>query len=274
MVERLAANTKDLHTGGQMLFSICLFTDAESYTSLSETMDPKSLTDLMNAYYEVIFKPIRNHDGLVLQVVGDSVLAIWTAPQPQEDLKAAACKAAVEIIEALQIFNRQAEPHVLPTRIGIHAGEILLGNIGAMDHFEYRPVGDIVNTASRLEGLNKYLGTRMLVSEEAIGFDDSLPTRSVGRFVFKGKSRPVAVRELLPENGLPKELRDAACRIFTRGLEAFTRRNWEEAEKTFFRVLKIDANDGPSKFYLGLCREFRQVPPDEPWNGAVSLAHK
>ena len=135
-------------------------------------------------------------------------------------------------------------------------------------------MGDIVNTASRLEGLNKFLGTRMLVSEDAVGPDDSLFSRSVGSFVFKGKSRPVEVRELFSQNGISKELQAASCRIFARGLEAFTHRNWAEAEKTFSHVLTIDANDGPSKFYLNLCREFRQTPPDEQWNGAVPLTDK
>ncbi len=274
VVNRLASNIKNLRTGGQVLYSICLFTDAESYTTLSETMDPQSLTQLMNNYYEVIFKSVKAQKGLVLQVAGDSVLALWTAPQPNNALKAAACKAAVEITEAVRRFNHPSNPYHLPTRIGIHAGEILLGNVGAMDHFEYLPVGDIVNTASRLEGLNKYLGTRMLVSEEAFGPDDGFLARPAGRFVFKGKSHPVEVSQLMPKDKHARELQAAACRIFAAGLEAFKHRNWDEAEISFRRVLKIDESDGPSQFYLQLCKDLRQAPPVVDWDGTVQLKHK
>ena len=274
VVDRLASNIKDLRTGGQVLYSICLFTDAESYTTLSETMDPQSLTQLMNAYYEAIFKPIKGNGGLVSQVIGDSMLALWTAPQPNNALKAAACRAAVEIAEAVRRFNHPSNPNHLPTRIGIHAGEILLGNIGTMDHFEYRPVGDIVNTASRLEGLNKYLGTRTLVSEEAFGSNNGFLTRSVGRFIFKGKSHSVDVRELLPQDKRSRELQAATCRIFGSGCEAFQRQNWDAAETSFHQVLKIDENDGPSQFYLKLCQDFRQAPPGSDWDGSVHLKNK
>jgi adenylate cyclase len=274
VVDRLASNIKDLRSSGQNLYSICLFTDAESYTTLSERLDPESLTQLMNAYYEAVFKPIKDNDGLVLQVVGDSVLAIWASPQPKDALRAAACRAAIGITESVRQFNSKAGHHPLPTRIGIHAGEILLGNIGAMDHFEYRPVGDIVNTASRLEGLNKYLGTRMLASEEAFSPDNEYSTRPVGRFVFKGKSIPVRVREIFPNNGMSPELQATACRIFATGLHAFERRSWDEAQRFFKQALQMNEADGPSQFYLKLCREFRQAPPAGDWDGAVHLTQK
>jgi adenylate cyclase len=274
VVNRLVADIKNLHTGGKVLYSICLFTDAESYTTLSETMDPRSLTDLMNTYYEVIFKPIKRHEGLILQVVGDSVFALWSAPQPQDALKTKACRAAVEITAAVHRFNQEADNHPLPTRIGIHAGEIVLGNIGAMDHFEYRPVGDIVNTASRLEGLNKFLGTSVLVSEQAVARNNDLVVRPVGWFIFKGKSRAVQVHELLPGDSVPEQLQAAICRIFASGLDAFRRQAWDEALGWFEQTLQIDQNDGPSRFYAGLCRQYRRSPPGVDWDGAVHLGHK
>ncbi len=274
VVDRLSANIKELRAGGQVLYSICLFTDAQNYTTLSETMDPESLTQLMNTYYEAVFKPVKANGGLVLQVIGDSVLALWTAPEVKSELKKAACRAAIEITASVNRFNAQAVPYLLPTRIGIHAGEILLGNIGAMDHFEYRPVGDIVNTASRLEGLNKFLGTRMLASQEAFAPDNGFSARPVGRFVFKGKSHPVQVHELLPQDKLSPELQTAVARIFASGLNAFEHQRWDQADDFFNRVLQIDDTDGPSRFYLRLCREYRQRPPGSEWDGTVHLKQK
>ncbi len=273
VVNSLAANVKALRGGGKVLYGICLFTDAESYTPLSEKLDPEHLTRLMNDYYEAIFKPIKANKGLILQVVGDSVLAIWSAPQPDDRLKTAARKAAVAIQKAVQEFNSKVDDP-LPTRIGIHAGEILLGNIGAIDHFEYRPVGDIVNTASRLEGLNKYLGTWMLMSKEALGKENGNVTRPMGKFVFKGKSHPVQVFEILKERPLSNGLEAETHRFFSSALEAFSAQRWEEADGLFEKVLKIDADDGPSKFYRNLCDELRQVPPKSDWNGAVHLEKK
>lgn len=274
VVDRLAANLKNLRTGGQVLYGVCLFTDAESYTTLSETMDPEKLTQVMNDYYEAIFKPIKDNGGIILQVVGDSVLAIWTSPEPNNESKAAACRAAMQISEAVRRFGSGADHVSLPTRIGIHAGEILLGNIGALDHFEYRPVGDIVNTASRLEGLNKFLGTRMLTSEDAFFPDNGYLTRPVGQFVFKGKSRPVQVREILPETNLSSESQISVGRIFTSGLQSFGHGRWEEAEERFRSVMQLDENDGPSRFYLKLCRKFRRSPPSGDWDGTVHLQKK
>jgi adenylate cyclase len=274
VVERLAANAKNLHTGGKILYSICLFTDAERYTTLSEKLDPESLTQVMNTYYQTIFKPIKDNGGIILQVIGDSILALWTAPTPKNELKDSAANAAVGITEAVRCYNASAGNHQLPTRIGIHAGEILLGNIGAMDHLEYRPVGDIVNTASRLEGLNKYLGTSMLTSKEALGVKKDCATRLVGRFVFKGKSQPVQVYEILPNNALSTKLHKSVQQKFIAGLKAFELKSWDEADQYFQSALQIDKNDGPSKFYQKLCRELRHAPPNGSWNGTVHLTEK
>lgn len=274
VVDRLSTNLKALNLGGQVFYGVCLFTDAQNYTTLSESMDPGSLTELMNAYYEAIFKPIKANGGLVLQVVGDSVMALWTASEPKCEIKSAACLAAVEITAAVDQFNRRVGAHAMPTRIGIHAGEMLLGNIGAMNHFEYRPVGDIVNTASRLEGLNKFLGTHVLVSHEALGQDNGFLERSVGRFVFKGKSQPVHVYELLPHEQSAADEKTAVCRMFASGLAAFQHGQWEEANEWFDRVLRSDPTDGPSLFYIERCRSIRPTPPDGDWDGVVRLDQK
>ena len=274
VVDRLSGNIKEIRAGGQVLYSICLFTDAQNYTPLSETMDPESLADLMNDYYAAVFGPIKANGGLVSQVTGDSVLALWTAPEPLNELKQAACRAAVEIAAVVNQFNAQANPYLLPTRIGIHAGQILLGNIGTTDHFEYRPVGDIVNTASRLEGLNKYLGTQTLVSKEAYAPESGVTSRYMGRFVFKGKSHPVQVYELMQQKALSQELQMAVCRIFATGLEAFGHQCWKDAQHYFSQVLQIYKNDGASRFYYELSLEYQRHPPSTDWDGVVYLQQK
>ncbi len=274
VVDQLARNIDAIHEERQAVYSICLFTDAEKYTNLSESMAPESLTALMNRYYEAIFKPIRDNDGVVLQVIGDSVLSLWTASRPDPALKVKACKAALAVADAVERFNQGADNHPLPTRIGLHAGDVVLGNIGAMDHFEYRPVGDIVNTASRLEGLNKYLGTRVLTSDAVVGELEGASTRFVGRFVFKGKTRPVKVHELARQTEAEELQRKSAWGHFGEGLQAFERQAWDRAGDAFEKACGRNGGDGPSAFYLRLCHRYRQTPPAGDWDGTVHLHRK
>jgi adenylate cyclase len=150
----------------------------------------------------------------------------------------------------------------------------MLGNIGAAGHYEYRPVGDIVNTASRIEGLNKHLGTRILASEEVARHLDNFLTREVGKFLLAGKSKPVVVHELVCRLEDSDEPQRFACRRFGEALEAFRGRRWEEAEKTFLEVAGSPDGDGPSGFHIDLCALYRKNPPDESWDGAVRIDKK
>ena len=115
-------------------------------------MEPAELGALMNRYYGVLFEPVKRHGGLVQDVVGDSMLAIWATTEPDASLRSRACLAALDIASAVDRFNATSGRFALPTRIGLHSGRLLLGSVGAIDHYEYRAVGDIVNTATRLEG--------------------------------------------------------------------------------------------------------------------------
>ena len=274
VVDDLAKNIEGLRVGNRLVNGICLATDAERYTALAESMEPKDLAQLMNRYYEAVFDPVRRHGGMVSNVVGDSMLALWLAtredPAPLND----ACLAAIEISNAMREFRGSHDGIALPTRIGLHAGEILLGNIGAAQHFEYRPVGDIVNTATRIEGLNKYLGTRILVSREVISLTGMFLARDLGRFLLVGKSRPVHVCELvnLLAEATPRE--KEYCASFAEGLELFRRQAWEKATETFQQTLGIREGDGPSLFYLRLCALFSQNPPGEGWDGVVQMEKK
>jgi adenylate cyclase len=168
VVEQLSRNVAEVKTNSQLVYGICLYTDADQYTALAETMHPKDLGSLMNQYYEAVFEPVRQYGGIVSDVVGDAMLALWATAQPDAALRKQACLAALDISSAVQRFIQSASSWQIPTRIGLHSGAMLLGNVGALDHYEYRAVGDIVNTSSRIEGLNKQLGTRILVSEEVL----------------------------------------------------------------------------------------------------------
>jgi len=274
VVNRLAKNMSDIRGGSRVVYGICLFTDAQHYTAFSETMDPEELSSFLNTYYEAIFEPVRKNAGIISDVKGDSILAIWAKSHSDATSRNSACCAALDIARAVEQFNRSLLDRQLPIRIGMHSGYISLGNVGAMDHFEYRPVGDIVNTASRMEGLNKYLGTQILVSEEVMDQLDGFLIRRLGKFILAGKSKPVKVCELICKAEEFKEEQKSLCRVFDRGVDAYQRQSWSEAIDYFNGALKLDNTDGPSRFFLGLCEKYRADPPATHWDGTVYLNKK
>lgn len=259
---------------GRVVYGICLFTDAESYTCLSESMDPQSLNRLMNRYFDALFEPVRRYGGFVAEVIGDGMLAIWTTARPEADLCEKACMAALEISEAVASFGGSPGGMAMPTRIGLHGGYIYLGNVGARGHYAYRPVGDIVNTASRIEGLNKFLLTRTLASEEVVGQVEGVLAREVGCFVLAGKSHAVRIYELLGRKEDADDRLLSLCAVFSRGLEAFRRQSWEKALRLFGECRSIGGEDGPSRFYMEIVRGYMASPPAVDWEGSISLDRK
>ncbi len=274
VVNQLAQNIVDIRRGGQTVYGVCLFADAAGYTTLSEKMAARELSDLMHRYFESTFEPIRQNGGLVIELKGDSILALWKAARPDARIGGQACAAALGLADAVARFNQTLAGLTLPTRIAVHAGEIFLGNIGAGDHYEYGITGDTVNTVSRLDGLNKFLGTGILVSAEVCaGLEDFLK-REAGAFLLKGKSQPIVVYELLGSARDNAEAKKNACRAFGDGLGAFRRRAWSDAETSFTQCAQILGEDRLSSFYLKLCEEYRRRPPEDSWSGVIAMDEK
>lgn len=274
VIDQLAKNLGAVDATNQVVYGICLYTDAQQYALLSESMDPKNLSRFMNRYYEKLFVPVKKHGGIISDVVGDSMMAIWAKNKPDASLRASACHAALGIVEAIRDFNRENHALRLHTRIGMHAGHILVGNIGAVDHYEYRPVGDIVNTASRMEGMNKYLGTQILTSDQALKQLEGFMTRRLGEFLPFGKSNSVVIHELL---GYAKDMsveQQQLCSSFEAGMRAYRQKHWDGAIEAFERTLSIYRADGPSIFFKKRCEEFKHNPPDENWDGMVVMGQK
>ena len=275
IAEELAREIGDVRAVDQLVYGTCLSTDAHQYTTLSETMTPAELGALMNRYYAVLFEPVKRHGGLVQDVVGDSMLAIWATTEPDLSLRSRACLAALDIAAAVDRFNAASGGLSLPTRIGLHSGQLLLGSVGAMDHYEYRAVGDIVNTATRLEGLNKHLGTRLLVGAEALQGLEGLLSRELGAFLLAGKSRPIVVHELIARAADATPADRELCAIFAGALDAYRRGAWPEAMRLWDEALRAHGGeDGPSRFYLRLCETRAAAPPPADWDAVVRMDQK
>ncbi len=274
VVDQLVENLGELGAVSESVYGVCLFTDAEHYTTLSETLDPKELGAFMNRYYETMFRPVKEHGGVVSNLAGDSMLAIWVSATPDAALRDKACLAAIDINRAVHRLYGPSDPHRLNTRIGLHYGDIFLGNIGGGDHYQHSVMGDIVNTASRIEGMNKHLGTRVLVSSEVIDQLEGLLTRELGSFRLKGKSMPIAIHELICRLEEADGKQREGCRVFAEALAAFKQKSWEEAKEKFRWALEALGEDEPSRYYLSLCEVYNTTPPAEPWDGVVLMDKK
>jgi adenylate cyclase len=236
----------------------------------------------MNDYFGAVFAPVRYHGGIVSDVKGDSMLALWPTPFPDPAVRRKTCLAALDIAAAVHRFNRLLEARVhpqagvpqFPTRIGLDAGRMSIGTIGAIDHYEYRAVGPAVNTVERIESLNKHLGTRILASEEVLSQLKGFLIRELGSFLLLGKTTPVAVHELMCPEEESSDLQRRLCAGFTGALQAFRSRAWEEAIGEFTNCMKMQVQDGPSLFYIHLCESLRANPPGEDWDGVVRLDRK
>ncbi|MBI4523646.1 MAG: adenylate/guanylate cyclase domain-containing protein [Deltaproteobacteria bacterium] len=274
IVEQLARNLADIKKGGQIVYGACLFADVAGYTTLAEQMAPEQLNDLMHKYLEATFEPIKRNGGLVIELKGDSILAIWKSMRREAAPLEKACLAALGIANAANRFSDSVGTLKLPTRVGVHAGEIFLGNIGAADHYEYGAAGDTVNTASRMDSLNKFLGTQILVTDEVLFGLDGFFTREAGRFRLKGKTHPVVVHELICRIEECEEKQKEAGAIFSEAIRAFRRRSWDEAKEKFRQSICKSGEDGLARFYVKLCEDYKNNPPEEPWEGIIPMQEK
>jgi adenylate cyclase len=275
IVDQLANNVGPINSTDQLVYGACLATDVEKYTTLAETMGPKELGQLMNEYYAELFEPVERLGGVVNEVVGDAMLAIWAASSSEISVRRQACEAALDVVEALERFNHAvAGRPALPTRLGLHSGQMLLGNIGASHHYEYQAVGDMVNTATRIQGLSKYLGTRVLASEATVDGLEEFLTRPVGCFLLAGKSTAVCVVELGGRKQDANPRTTALYQQFAEALEAYRTRRWGDAASRFSEILKVFPEDGPAGFYLHRCEAYVLDPPGETWHPTVRIDQK
>jgi adenylate cyclase len=261
VVDQLADNLGHLRSGGRLTYGAVLATDAERYTDLGDRLPPAELAALMNRYYAALFPAVRAHGGVVSDVVGDAMLALWAGGDGDRALRARACHAALDVAAAVERFNAQEAGLALPTRIGLHAGELVLGSIGAADHFEYRAVGDIVNTADRIQDINKRLGTRILVSEAAAAWLDEFVFRELGRFRLRGKRQPLALYELVGRRGEVDAARLALGGAFAGALAEFHAGRFAAAAAAFAAVRARYPDDGPARVYHDCCRRYCEAPP-------------
>ncbi len=203
LVARLVENPGLLHLGGERRELSFVFTDLAGFTSLVEQQEPHTIVPLLNEYLDAMVNIAFKHEGTVDKIVGDAVHVIFGAPVEQADHAARALACALEMDDFAQAYSlrkRESGMALGETRIGVNTGVVVVGNFGGDSMFDYTAHGDAINTAARLESLNKHLGTRVLVSAEVARQVPDFCGRPAGTFVLKGKSDGLAIIEPKAEN--------------------------------------------------------------------------
>ena len=267
-----ARRIETAHPASQLLHGTCLVTDAQNYTALAERLPPRELQQALNAYYGVLFPEVERRDGFVADVVGDSMVAIWATAEPDDTARLNACRAALAIEQSTRAFNAANPGFELPTRIGLHSGQILLGDIGTASRLEYRAIGDIVNTASRIQHLNKQLRTTLLVSDEVLQNVGPVSCRQLGKFVLAGKEIPVSLCDRISFAPAVDSEESALLADFATARRLFLDRRWRDASAAFEAILVRFPADGPTGFFRELCRLYDSNDPGPAWTGIVTAA--
>ncbi len=272
MADKISNSDFDLSPGGRTVEATIMFTDLEGFTTMAENLDPAEVSHTLIAYFERTTACILQRKGTIVKYVGDAVMAGWGAPVDQPNHALLAAEAACDLRCLADIEMRG---HRLRTRIGLSTGNVLAGNLGSSFRFDYSMIGDTTNFASRLESLNKFLGTQVLISESTrLQLDNRIVVRPLGEFRTVGKAKSVVIHELICRCG-----DDAADRewidCFAEGLREFREGNFARAREFMQQTKKIrEDKDGPSDFYLRTMAELGGQGAPESWTGVVEMKEK
>jgi len=273
VIEQLIAHPERLKLGGERRDLSIFFSDLQGFTSISEVLTPEELTALLNDYLSAMTDIIQEEGGTIDKYEGDAIIAFWNAPLEQTDHGLRAVRAALRcqkrLAELRPAFRERAGKDLL-MRVGLNSGPAVVGNMGSHTRFDYTMLGDAVNLAARLEGINKQFRTYTMISaatREAMA--EAFPTRELARVAVVGKSKPVVVYEpLLPEE---HAARLPLLEAYAPALAAFYAGRFAEAEDLFARTA---AQDPPAAAYVEKCRELQAHPPEGSWDGVWVMTSK
>ena len=270
VIEQLIADPSQLKLGGERKEISIFFSDLQGFTSISESLSPEALTELLNDYLSDMSKIILDSGGTIDKYEGDAIIAFWNAPARVEhharsSLEAAwACQKKLE--ERRADFEKRAQGRPFKMRIGLNTGFAIVGNMGSVSRFDYTMLGDSVNLAARLEGLNKQFGSYTMCAEAAKKQAEESGTilkfRELARAAVVGKSEPVVVYEVMDEKTYNEK--KALLDSFDRGLKEFYAGNFKEALNIFAQTEEADP---PSKHYAEKCKTLISQKPEGEWLG-------
>ena len=278
IVNEILKDPSKLELGGIKQEMSVFFSDIRGFTTISEKLDPKALSDLLNHYLTPMTAIIFENSGTLDKYMGDAIMAFFGAPVYSDKHASQACRAALLQIEKLfelqKIYEEQGLP-MIDIGIGINTGDMSVGNMGSETVRNYTVMGDAVNLGARLEGINKQYGTRIIISEftQKQIDKDNFVYREIDWVRVKGKNEPVRIFELIGE-GTPEQAISDRLKHFNKGFSLYHDKKWEEAIVEFNQALDIDASDRTSQLYVERCQDYIKTPPADNWDGVFVMTTK
>jgi adenylate cyclase len=280
VVQQLMANPKKLRLGGEKKKLTVMFSDLAGFTTISESMPPENLVELLNAYLGEMTDILFQHQGTLDKYIGDAVMAFWGAPIDQPDQERMAVETAIAMNKRLAVLREEWMKQGLPrvfARYGINTGLAIAGNMGSSTRFNYTVMGDTVNLAARLEPANKVYDTEIMMAESTWqAVKDVVLSRQLDKMIVKGKTKPVGVYEVIDlEKDIPANdpMRKVVA-YYNKGLELYYDRQWLPAIIELTKALEIKPDDGPTKLYISRAQHYMRNDPGKNWDGVFEMTSK
>lgn len=283
LVRSLISGGRAAELGGERKVLAIMFSDIANFTAIAESMTTDQLMGQLSEYLSSLSHIILRNKGTIDKYIGDSIMAFWGAPQDDPNKIYHACRAVLLCYRRHVKMNEEwqsAGKPPLPTRFGLHYGEVVVGNVGSSDRLNYTIIGDSVNLASRLEGANKRYGTHILVSEPVyIAMKDKFLMRPVDIVTVKGKEKSIKIYELLAEQVFDGELRPldhhaTLVALTQAAFDCYLNRHWKQALDIYHSLLAKDPTDHLAALYIERCEHYRKNPPPLEWEGVYHLTEK
>jgi adenylate cyclase len=277
IVDEILKDPENIELGGHKVRLSVFFSDVRGFTAFSEKLEPNVLSDVLNRYLTPMTEIVFENKGTLDKYMGDAVMAFFGAPIPYGDHAKHACRCALASLVRLKDLQKEFAAENLPhidIGIGINTAEVSVGNMGSETVRSYTVMGDGVNLGSRLEGINKEYGTRIIISEftrEDIG--DDFIVREIDWVRVKGKNKPIRIFELVSE-GTVEAAKTESLKHFRTGFDKYHAMQFALAKFDFECALKIIPDDEPAKLYIERCEDFLQNPPEADWDGVYTMKTK
>jgi len=268
-IENILKDPGKLKLGGEKKELSIFFSDLEGFTTISEGLSPEDLTKLINEYLTAMTDIILDEGGTIDKYEGDAIIAFWNAPIDYQDHAIRAVRAALRCqkkLEELRPYFKETTGHIMKMRIGINTGDAIVGNMGSNTRFDYTMLGDSVNLAARLEGVNKQFGTYTMISKSTYNRLNSVfPVRELGKVRVVGKRESITVYEPM----LKEDYNDKIYDRFLIGLNHFYNSNFNEAIDNFSEI----PSDPVSQKYITMINRIKNSN-QEKWDGTLTLTEK
>jgi adenylate cyclase len=279
LVQQIALAPEQVKMGGQEVEATVMFSDIYDFTTISENFTPHELVAHLNSYFSDISGFILDHGGMLDKYTGDGIMAIFGAPLPRDNHALLACRAALahkDFSIKLESGNHLsvADQFHSRTRLGIHSGKIVAGNIGSSRRMDYTAIGDTVNLSARLEGVNKIYKTKIIISNATFRLiKDEFICRELDFLTVKGKKTPTRIYELIAYRDHGDNDRYQWIEKYHEALDIYRQGNWENAGKLFEALAQKRDNDPPSLVMAERCKYLIENPPAH-WDGILKLEVK